>query len=100
LAPFGGLTGVKMYIGASLTMIDRDYGRLAHDGREHAIRLLATHNAPQLQRWTSVEGARTSEAPTDARRGNETSSKQQEIGEPTRGLEPRTPSLPWRCSTG
>jgi hypothetical protein len=21
-------------------------------------------------------------------------------GKPTRGLEPRTPSLPWRCSTG
>jgi hypothetical protein len=28
------------YMGASLTMIDRHYGHLARDGREHAIRLL------------------------------------------------------------
>ena len=27
-------------MGASLTMIDRHYGHLARDGREHAIRLL------------------------------------------------------------
>jgi hypothetical protein len=29
-------------MGASLTMIDRHYGHLARDGREHAIRLLLT----------------------------------------------------------
>ena len=29
-------------MGASLTMIDRHYGHLARDGREHAIRLLDT----------------------------------------------------------
>ena len=27
-------------MGASLTMIDRDYGHLARDGRQHAINLL------------------------------------------------------------
>ena len=32
-------------MGASLTMIDRHYGHLARDGREHAIRLLDTLNA-------------------------------------------------------
>ena len=29
-------------MGASLTMIDRHYGHLARDGREHAIKLLDT----------------------------------------------------------
>ena len=32
-------------MGASLTMIDRHYGHLARDGREHAIHLLDTFNA-------------------------------------------------------
>jgi len=30
-------------MGASLTMIDRHYGHLARDGREHAINLLDNH---------------------------------------------------------
>ena len=32
-------------MGASLTMIDRHYGHLARDGREHAIRLLDSYAA-------------------------------------------------------
>jgi hypothetical protein len=32
-------------MGASLTMIDRHYGHLARDGREHAIQLLDALNA-------------------------------------------------------
>ena len=32
-------------MGASLTMIDRHYGHLARDGREHAIQLLDSLNA-------------------------------------------------------
>ncbi len=35
-------------MGASLTMIDRHYGHLARDGREHAIRLLDDLNAPAV----------------------------------------------------
>ena len=35
-------------MGASLTMIDRHYGHLARDGREHAITLLDTLNASAL----------------------------------------------------
>ena len=31
---------LSRYMGASLAMIDRHYGHLARDGREHAIRLL------------------------------------------------------------
>jgi integrase len=36
------------YMGASLTMIDRHYGHLARDGREHAIRLLDDLSAPAV----------------------------------------------------
>jgi integrase len=36
---------LSRYMGASLTMIDRHYGHLARDGREHAIRLLDTLHA-------------------------------------------------------
>ena len=36
---------LSRYMGASLTMIDRHYGHLARDGREHAIRLLDELNA-------------------------------------------------------
>jgi integrase len=46
---------LSRYMGASLTMIDRHYGHLARDGREHAIKLLDALNAP----WTSVDAAWT-----------------------------------------
>jgi integrase len=36
---------LSRYMGASLTMIDRHYGHLARDAREHAIRLLDNLNA-------------------------------------------------------
>jgi hypothetical protein len=45
--------GLSRYMGASLTMIDRHYGHLARDGREQAIKLLDTLNAP----WTLVDAA-------------------------------------------
>ncbi len=52
-------TDLSRYMGASLTMIDRHYGDLARDGREHAIRLLdgyADIKAADVQaldvRWT------------------------------------------------
>jgi hypothetical protein len=35
-------------------MIDRHYGHLARDGREHAIRLLDELSAGQRPRWTLV----------------------------------------------
>ena len=51
---------LSRYMGASLTMIDRHYGHLARDGREHAIRLLDGYvdiKAADVQaldvRWTS-----------------------------------------------
>jgi integrase len=46
---------LSRYMGASLTMIDRHYGHLARDGREHAIKLLDALNAPELDPWTPVD---------------------------------------------
>jgi len=60
------------YMGASLTMIDRHYGHLARDGREHAIRLLDELSAGQRPRWTLVDAAWTSKAAGDASRDNGT----------------------------
>ena len=42
-------------MGASLTMIDRRYGHLARDGREHAIKILDAPNAPAFDPWTLVD---------------------------------------------
>jgi integrase len=50
---------LSRYMGTSLAMIDRHYGHLARDGREHAIKLLNTYRAaealdvhPVDARWT------------------------------------------------
>jgi len=50
---------LSRYMGASLTMIDRHYGHLARDGREHAIRLLDSYSTAESTdvqamdvRWT------------------------------------------------
>jgi hypothetical protein len=40
-------------------MIDRHYGHLARDGREHAIRLLDDLSASERPRWTLVDTAWT-----------------------------------------
>jgi integrase len=50
---------LSRYMGASLTMIDRHYGHLARDGREHAIKLLDALNAP----WTLVDARWTPKKP-------------------------------------
>jgi hypothetical protein len=36
-------------------MIDRHYGHLAHDGRQHAIELLDALNTPASEPWTLVD---------------------------------------------
>jgi len=61
-------------MGASLTMIDRHYGHLARDGREHAIRLLNELSAEQRPRWTPVDAAWTPMPATAASRDNESTS--------------------------
>jgi hypothetical protein len=40
-------------------MIDRHYGHLASDGREHAIKLLDGLNVPEFDPWTLVDAAWT-----------------------------------------
>jgi integrase len=60
---------LSRYMGTSLAMIDRHYGHLARDGREHAIRLLDSYKAAEAPdvhavdaRWTPNDvGAATSD---------------------------------------
>ena len=58
---------LSRYMGASLTMIDRHYGHLARDGREHAINLLDALNAP----WTPVDAGWTPDQPAGVSPENE-----------------------------
>ena len=62
---------LSRYMGASLTMIDRHYGHLARDGREHAIKLLDALNAPEFDPWTLVDAAWTSKEPAGVSAENE-----------------------------
>jgi integrase len=61
---------LSRYMGASLTMIDRHYGHLARDGREHAIKLLDALNAPEFDPWTLVDAAWTSKPQSAVNTGN------------------------------
>jgi hypothetical protein len=58
-------------MGASLTMIDRHYGHLARDGREHAIKLLDSLSAPGPEPWTPVDAASSERIHASADNGNE-----------------------------
>jgi len=87
-------------MGASLTRIDRHYGHPARDGREHAIRLLDTLNAPSEEaifapvdvRGRSVDVERAAPRPSRQQNRPWAGDKQK----PSDGLEPSTPFLP--CS--
>ena len=52
-------------------MIDRHYGHLARDGREHAIKLLDALNAPEFDPWTLVDARWTPKTPTGVTPENE-----------------------------
>ncbi len=62
---------LSRYMGASLTMIDRHYGHLARDGREHAIRLLDELSAGQRPPWTVVDARWTPKTPASVGPENE-----------------------------
>jgi integrase len=64
---------LSRYMGASLTMIDRHYGHLARDGREHAIRLLGTLNQGALDHAVDVRGR-----PVDAEANESRPTRQRE----------------------
>src|SRR5947209_606189 len=49
---------LSRYMGASLTMIDRHYGHLAKDGRQHAIALLDAQTSTTSTPWTRGGRAR------------------------------------------
>src|SRR6266540_3500626 len=55
---------LSRYMGASLTMIDRHYGHLARDGREHAINLLDAFTGSETVDVHAVDAAWTLEAST------------------------------------
>ncbi|HEX8084517.1 MAG TPA: site-specific integrase [Solirubrobacteraceae bacterium] len=58
---------LSRYMGASLTMIDRHYGHLAHDGREHAIRLLDSPAAGRATGTVDTGGRPVAAARTGSR---------------------------------
>jgi integrase len=61
---------LSRYMGTSLAMIERHYGHLARDGREHAIRLLDTHTAAEPLDVHAVDAGWTPNTVADANRGN------------------------------
>jgi len=66
---------LSRYMGASLTMIDRHYGHLARDGREHAIQFLDAFNAPELDPWTLMVARWTSNQRERVKSGNRNSAR-------------------------
>jgi hypothetical protein len=67
---------LSRYMGASLTMIDRHYGHLARDGRQHAIRLLDMFGGDNPADVHAVDAAWTSDTPLTANLGNGRLSRQ------------------------
>ena len=82
---------LSRYMGASLTMIDRHYGHLARDGREHAIRLLDSYAAskpPTSKPWTS-DGRRS--RPSSPLKTTERTSEQEQTESPLTDSNRRPP---------
>jgi integrase len=61
---------LSRYMGTSLAMIDRHYGHLARDGREHAIRLLDTYRAVEPLDVHAVDAAWTPSTASDVNNDN------------------------------
>jgi integrase len=84
---------LSRYMGTSLAMIDRHYGHLARDGREHAIKLLDTYRAPDPSDVHAVDARWTPNVAHDV-----STQRQRPLSrpfpKPSDGLEPSTPSLP------
>jgi hypothetical protein len=57
-------------MGTSLAMIDRHYGHLARDGREHAISLLDTYRDTELLDVHTVDARWTLNQASDASADN------------------------------
>ena len=115
---------VSRFMGTSIAMIDLHYGHLAVDSFEHAVSLLdalAVERAvdagvdagtetgetaplqafPASPRAVAADGGRWVDVEAGYRRDDRGQSRlnSSHFAEPSVGLEPTTPSLPWRCST-
>ena len=66
---------LSRYMGASLTMIDRHYGHLARDGREHAIQLLDALERPTPSGGRSVDARVDAETRTRRRQRRTTETR-------------------------
>jgi integrase len=62
---------LSRYMGTSLAMIDRHYGHLARDGREHAIKLLDTYQAAEALGVHQVDAPWTRNKPSAVTADNE-----------------------------
>ena len=78
-------------MGASLTMIDRHYGHLARDGREHAIRLLDSYADTTLPTSKLVDVRWTPQLPIVAGTDNGNSAEQEETESPLTDSNRRPP---------
>jgi integrase len=63
---------LSRYMGTSLAMIDRHYGHLARDGREHAIRLLDAYRGAEAPNVHAVDAQWTLNDSSGAMSDNET----------------------------
>jgi integrase len=63
---------LSRYMGTSLAMIDRHYGHLARDGREHAIRLLDAYRGAEALNVHAVDAQWTMNDSSGAMSDNET----------------------------
>jgi integrase len=80
---------LSRYMGASLTMIDRHYGHLARDGRDHAIKLLDTYTSSEAT--NRPRGGRCVDAASAGRRPP---------GKQEQALSRRKPEALFRTRTG
>ena len=62
---------LSRYMGASLTMIDRHYGHLARDGRDHAISMLDAYTGSDVSDVHAVDAAWTLHQQVVAHRAND-----------------------------
>ena len=95
---------LSRYMGASLTMIDRHYGHLARDGRDHAINLLDSYSRPEEADVHRVDVAWTPQQPSSPPRTTETAPEQEKTGSPLTDSNRRPPpyhgGLGWRALGG
>jgi len=78
-------------MGASLTMIDRHYGHLARDGRDHAIILLDSHASADEAGVHRVDVAWTLHQQAVVTAANKNGCKQEKSGSPLTDSNRRPP---------